>query len=60
METLPILIGALLALILFDAVAAAFGVDSRDGFSDDRPFRHAVTPEAAPVHGPETPRAGQR
>ena len=36
METLPILIGALLALILFDAVAVAFGVDSRDGFTDDR------------------------
>ena len=35
MDRLVILIGVVVALILFDAAAAAFGVDSRDGFGDD-------------------------
>jgi len=36
MDTIPFLITALIALIVLDAAALAFGADSRDGFADDR------------------------
>ena len=35
MDSLVILIGVVLALIILDAAAAAFGVDTRDGFAED-------------------------
>ena len=34
-DSLVILIGVVLALIILDAAAAAFGVDTRDGFAED-------------------------
>lgn len=37
MEALIILFVALAAIIVLDMAASAFGVDSRDGFADDRP-----------------------
>ncbi len=33
---LAVLVASIAGLVLFDLAAAAFGVDSRDGFADDR------------------------
>jgi len=39
MDALLLLLIGILALIALDIAAIAFGVDSRDGFTDDRPPR---------------------